>query len=237
MQLRRPLIVMLAVLVVAGSSGCTSQDDAVQTAPSSVPPSPSHPSPPAPSTSPVPQGAIPVSRDDGYADAVSTFGEAQVQQAVTDHARIARIALADCRRWTTGEMNPELMTLLSPELRNRVEQELRRPPGQPPSLLSNLPDDDGNGHDLAAAARTGCNDSAPMRYDTGIQPNAVHVDRSHAEAQLVQVASYAMNVTFGDTVVGAAQDWVFTSTPTATGWQLTDAETSANVNWFPGLPT
>ncbi len=42
-----------------------------------------------------------------------------------------------------------------------------------------------------------------------------------------------MEVAFGDTVVGAGQDWVFTSVPTATGWQLTDAEVGGQVNWFP----
>jgi hypothetical protein len=176
---------------------------------------------------------VPVARDDGYADAVATFGEVQVQQAVADHARIARIALADCHRWTTGELHPDLATLVAPALLDRVEEELRRPPGTVPSLLAHLPDDDGNGHDLAAAVRAGCDDSASLRYDTGPGPNAVHVDRSGDQPRLVQVASYSMDVTFGDTLVGAAQDWVLTSTATATGWQLTDVEAGAHVNWHP----
>ena len=236
MQVGRSLVVALAPFAAAASSGCTSPDATVRTAPSSLPSSPASPSTASRTPVPVPAGSVPVARDGGYADAVATFGEAQVQQAVADHARIARIALADCWRWTTGEMHPELTSLLSPALRGPVEQELQLPPGVPPSLLSDPPEDDGNGHDLAAAARSGCDDSAPMRYGSGSGPNAVHVDHSPDGAGLVQVASYAMDVTFGDTVVGAAQDWVFTSTPTAAGWRLTDAEARAHLNWFPALP-
>ncbi len=234
---------VVGVLAVVGLSGCTADDglrdaspDAVPSAvPSATLPPPSPPAGPAttPTTAPTPTEPVPVARDDGHADAVATFGEAQVQQAVADHARIARIALADCHRWTTGELDPALPALVAPALLDRVEEELRRPPGYPPSLLSHLPDDDGNGHDLAAAVRAGCDGSGPVRYDVGLRPNAVHVDRSGDEPRLVQVASYALHVTFGDTVVGAGQDWVFTSTPTATGWQLTDAEVSGHVNWFP----
>ncbi|WP_336030581.1 hypothetical protein [Geodermatophilus sp. FMUSA9-8] len=237
MRVYRPLMAGLAALAAVGLSGCTSSNDTAQTTPSSSPSPSAAVTPTAPPPQPAPVGDVPVIRDAGYADAVGTFGEDQVLQAVADHARIARIALADCVRWTTGEMDPQLASLVSPKLLSRVEQELQRPPGYPPSLLSNLPDDDGNGHDLAAAARSGCDGSAPMRYDTGMHPNAVHVDRSGAQPQLVQVASYAMTVTFGDTVVGAGQDWVLTSTPTATGWHLTDAEPSANVNWFPSAPS
>ncbi|WP_299958799.1 hypothetical protein [uncultured Modestobacter sp.] len=62
------------------------------------------------------------------------------------------------------------------------------------------------------------------------------MDRTGDQPRLVLVASFAMNVTFGDLVVGAGQDWTFTSEPTATGWQLVDAETVANVNWHPARP-
>ncbi len=81
--------------------------------------------------------------------------------------------------------------------------------------------------------RGGCAGGAPRRHDLGLQPDAVHVDRTGGLPRLVQVASYATTVTFGDTVVGAAQDRVLTSTPTATGWQLTDAEVSGYVTWHP----
>ncbi|SFP91363.1 hypothetical protein SAMN05660464_0135 [Geodermatophilus dictyosporus] len=227
---------MVSVLAIAALPGCTADDAAGRAAPGSVPATSTSAPPPsamAPPPAPAPTEPVPVARDAGYADAVASFGEAQVQQAVTDHARIARIALADCHRWTTGRTDPALTGLLDPALLNRVEEELRRPPGSVPSLLSHLPDDDGNGHDLAAAVRTGCDGSGPLRYDTGGVPNAVHVDRSDGGPRLVQVASYAVTVTFGGTVVGAGQDWVLTSTPTASGWRLTDAAATAQVNWFP----
>jgi hypothetical protein len=235
---------VVGALVVVGLSGCTADDaaggsppdvvptDATAPGPAAQPPGPTSTAP-VPAPVPAPEEPIPVARDDGYADAAATFGEAQVRQAVADHARIARIALADCHRWTTGETDPALAALLTPELLDRVEEELRRPPGRPPSLLSSLPDDDGNGHDLASAVRAGCDGSGPVRYDLGLRPNAVYVDRSGDEPLLVQVASYVVEVAFGDTVVGAGQDWVFTSAPTAGGWQLTDAEVSGHVNWFP----
>src|SRR5687768_16661507 len=79
MQVERRWAVML-VLAGAGLSGCTAADDASQAVPSSVPSLPT-PAPPTPSPAPVP---VPVARDDGYADAVATFGEARVQQAVAD---------------------------------------------------------------------------------------------------------------------------------------------------------
>ncbi len=246
MRIERRLAVLVA-LAVAGLPGCTADEGiggdepAIPSAATSTTP----PGPPAePTTTPVTEPLtepvtepltepVPVARDAGYADAVGTFGEAQVQQAVADHARIAGIALADCHRWRTGELDSALPALLAPALLDRIEEELRRPPGYPPSLLSDLPADDGNGHDLAAAVGAGCDDSAPLHYDVGLAPNAVHVDRDGAEPRLVQVAGYAVEVAFGDTVVGAGQDWVLTSTPTATGWQLTDAEAGAPVTWFP----
>ena len=46
--------------------------------------------------------------------------------AVTAVERIARIALADCRRWTTGEVDPELAALVTPELLTRALEELDR---------------------------------------------------------------------------------------------------------------
>jgi hypothetical protein len=229
----RTFAAALLALAAAGLPACTAEDPgraAPVAGPSTAPP----PAPQAlPTPSPAPEESAPVARDAGHADAVATFGAAAVQEAVDAHARIARIALADCHRWRTGELDPELPALLAPALLERVEEELQWPPGHPPSLLSHLPDDDGNGHDLAAAVRGGCEGGAPLRYDLGPQPNAVHVDRTGGPPRLVQVASYATTVTFGDTVVGAAQDWVLTSTPTATGWQLTDAEVSGNVNWHP----
>jgi hypothetical protein len=179
---------------------------------------------------------IPVEHDAGYAEAAAVFGEERIRLALLDDARIARLALADCRRWRTGEVDPDLATLVSPELLARALGELKRPSGQPPSLLSNLPADDGNGHNEAAAVRKGCDGSSPMKYETGLFEPAVTVDRTGTHPRLRVVASFAMNVRFGDEVVGAAQDWTFTSTPTVSGWQLTDAVTEANVNWFPGLP-
>ena len=102
--------------------------------------------------------------DDGYADAVATFGGAgQVYAAVAADARIARIALADCHRWTTGELHPDLGALVTPSFLTEVEEELGRPPGAVPSLLSHLPEDDGNGHASATDVRGGCDDTAPLR--------------------------------------------------------------------------
>lgn len=231
-----PLALMLAL-----TAGCTGSDDAPRT----VSPRTSTPtSAPAPAPTTVPalsaptaapnEVDIPVEHDADYGEAAAVFGEERIRLALLDDARIARLALADCRRWRTGEVDPELATLVSPELLDRALGELR-PAGQPLSLLSNLPADDGNGHNLAAAVRKGCDGSSPMKYETGLFEPAVTVDRTGTQPRLRVVASFAMNVRFGDEVVGAAQDWTFTSTPTVSGWQLTDAATTTNVNWFPGL--
>ena len=70
--------------------------------------------PPAPPRQPG-ELTLPVLEDDGYADAVATFGGAdQVYAAVAADARIACIALADCHRWTTGELHSDLVALVTP---------------------------------------------------------------------------------------------------------------------------
>ena len=48
---------------------------------------------------------------------------------------------------------------------------------------------------------------------------------------LVVTGSSVVEVTLGDPEVSAGQDRVFTSVPTAVGWQLADAESDGNVNW------
>lgn len=242
--MRRRIVVFLTALAAIGLSGCSADDDAGRASAGSFPTT-AQPDPwtPSPTTSPVSEEEIPVAHDDGYADAVATFGEAQVQQAVQDDARIARIALADCWRWATGQMNFELTTLLSPVLMDRVEEELRRPPGWPLSLLANLPDDDGNGHDLAAAVSGGCDDSAPLHINVGTfnfdGPRLVlRVDRGGRQPALVVAGQYVMNVTLGDAHVSAGQDWQFTSVPDGAGWRLVDVTTGgAPVNWSLPLPT
>jgi uncharacterized protein (DUF779 family) len=71
-----------------------------------------------------------------------------------------------------------------------VTEELDRPTGTVMSLLSHLPRDDSNGHRLAADIVLGCDGSAPLRYPSGP----------------LTVASFVMDVAFGDTRVQAAQD-------------------------------
>jgi len=224
---------VLATVLLLGLTGCTSDGAAPQAAATT----PAWTAPPAPSTpTPPPEEAeIPVLQDAGYADAVATFGADRVRGALADDARIARIALADCVRWRTGTLDPQLTALLSPALLARVQQELDRPPGTVPSLLSRLPEDDGNGTNEAAAVVAGCDGSAPLTTSSYPEPK-VSVDRSGAQPRLVLDASLSLIVAFGETRVGAGQDWTFTSAPTSAGWQLTDAATSAQVDWFPAPP-
>lgn len=198
--------------------------------------------PPAPPRQPG-EVTLPVLEDDGYADAVATFGGAgQVYAAVAADARIARIALADCHRWTTGELHPDLVALVTPSFLAEVEEELKRTPGTVvPSLLSHLPEDDGNGHALATDVRGGRGATAPLRvfpsslgrYQPALE---VNVDREGGSPALVVSGSFVMEVTLGASEVSAGHDWVLTSVPTVVGWQFADAESNGTVNWAPALP-
>jgi len=185
--------------------------------------------PPAPGTPVVAVGAdaVPVAQDAGYAAALERFGVEAVQTAIEDDVVIARTALADCQRRTTGVMSPNIISRLDPVLLAWVEERLAGPPGYPPPLLSELPDDDGNGNDLAAAVQEGCSADGPMRF--GPEPLTVRVEGD----ELVVAGSYALTVSFGDLDVGAGQDWILTSYPTGQGWALVDAVPSANTNWHP----
>jgi len=185
--------------------------------------------------------ALPVTEDDGYTDALTTFGADAVAAALSSDARIARTALADCHRWRTGEIDPGLRDLLDPARLAAVEAELARPEGQPRSLLDTLPDDDGNGHDLAAAVRGGCDASAPLHAYVGRftdSPKLVlHVDRTGTQPALVVAGEYVMDVTVGNAHVSAGQDWLFTSIPDGAGWRLVDVTTGgSSVNWALPLP-
>ncbi|WP_138757418.1 hypothetical protein [Modestobacter altitudinis] len=241
--LGRSVILGSTALLLALTVGCTASEDTSEAA-SPTTPSPASSPTAAPTTAPAvsaPTAApdeadVPVERDADYTEAASVFGDEGIRLALLDDARIARLALADCRRWRTGQVDPELAALVSPQLLDRALEELDGPTGSPPSLLSDLPTHDGNGHNEAAAVRKGCDGSSPLHYETSHRQAAVTVDRTGTRPRLRMVATCAMNVRFGDEVVGAAQDWTFTSTPTASGWLLTDAATTADVNWFPGLP-
>jgi hypothetical protein len=176
-------------------------------------------------------GTVPIEHDTGYADAVATFGVDAVEAAATADARVAHIALADCVRWRTGDVDPRLTGLLTPDLLARVTAELDLPAGTVPSLLSHLPSDDGNGNDEAAAVVQGCDASAPLRY--GPWPVTVAVDRAAAQPRLVLTGSFVVDLAFGETRVQAGQDWVFTSEQAPDGWRLADVAASALVNWAP----
>lgn len=214
---------------VTGLSACTSDPDA--TAGSEAPAtSTAAPSP----RLPVAQedvGEVPLERDAGYDEAVALFGTEEVASAATNAARVAHIALADCRRWRTGAMDPRLADLLTPSLTAKVIEELDRPRGTVMSLLSHLPRDDGNGHRLASDIVLGCDGSAPLRYPMG--PMTVAVDTARDTPRLGLTGSFVMDLAFGPTRVQAAQDWVFTSERSDDGWRLTDAATVADVNWGP----
>jgi hypothetical protein len=182
-------------------------------------------------------GDVPVVRGGGYDRAVAEFGADQVAAATTNAARVARIALADCHRWTTGQVDPRLTALVTPELLVAALEELERTPsyggGPVPSLLSHLPEDDGNGHDLASDARGGCAVAGPLRYHLG----PLHVSSAGGDRPgLVVSGEFAVNVRLGATVVSAGQDWVFTLEPDGDQWRLADVETvMANVNWAPAM--
>jgi hypothetical protein len=186
--------------------------------------------PPATSTFTAPSGAAPGPEDVGEVPVrggdrtVGAYGAEQVAAAATTVAQTARIALADCVRWTTGELDPRLSTLVTPELLARAQQELDEAPvyglsGPPPSLLSHLPEDDGNGNALAADVRDGCDGSAPLRWNQG--PLTVAAS-SGGEPGLVFSGAFMMNVRFGETVVSAGQDWTSTVSATPDGWRVPD---------------
>jgi hypothetical protein len=229
----RGALVAAAVAVAVGTTACTGSDDTVKRAGAGT-------STAAPSAHAAPEdvvqedvGQVPVTADEGYADAVTTFGGAeQVAAAATADARVARIALADCRRWTEGTVDPRLPPLLTPELLARVVAEPdRATAGSVSSLLSDLPERDGNGYRLAAAATGGCEPGGPLHYVPG--PVTVAVDRSSGEPRLALTGGFLMDVRLGDTLVGAGRDWVFTSRRSAGGWLLTDVESNAHVSWVP----
>ena len=216
-------------LLAAGLSACTSADAGRSSAPTTAGST-------ATAVEPVQKepGAVPLVHGGFYDSAVADFGPDQVAAAAATAAEIARIALADCVRWTTGEVDPRLTALVAPDLITRSLAELDRSAeygGTPvPSLLSHLPEDDGNGHDLVAdLAQGGCGASGPMHYPNG----AVRVSAGGGDRPgLVLSGGFAMNVRLGSTSVSAGQDWDFTLEPDAGGWRLTDvAPVMANVNW------
>jgi hypothetical protein len=231
---------MATLIALTGLSACTSDAGGARSASpapatTTAAPTPLDPGP----IPPLPQvGAVPVEHDAGYADAVATFGSDQVAAAVTADAQIAHLALADCWRWTRGTIDPWFTALLAPDLLRRVLDELARSEGYlgetVPSLLSPLPEDDGNGHDEAAAVAGGCDDSAPLRF--GPWPTTVAVHRSTGEPLLLLTGGFVLDVRLGSTRVQAGQDWRFTSQLTDEGWRLTNANPGGRVNWAPPLP-
>jgi hypothetical protein len=232
-----PQAAVLVALAVAGLSACAPADGTVSNS-SATTSSPARVSSTVREPDPVQEdvGEVPLVHGGSYDGAVAAFGPTQMAAASTTAAEIARIALADCVRWTTGQVDPRLTALAAPELISRSLAELDRSKeyrGSPvPSLLSHLPEDDGNGHDLVAElSRGGCDGSAPLHYPSGpVQVSLVRGDRPG----LVVSGGFAMNVALGPTVVSAGQDWVFTLEPDAGGWRLTDvAPVMANVNWAP----
>jgi hypothetical protein len=232
MGVRRAVVAVVMAAVAVATTACTGSDDTVERAGTGTGAA-------SGSAQAVPEdvvqedvGRVPVTADAGYTDAVTTFGGAeQVAAAATADARIARIALADCRRWTEGTVDPRLRALLTPELLTRVVAEPARPAGSVSSLLSDLPERDGNGYRLAAAATGGCEPGGPLRYIPG--PVTVAVDRSAGEPRLLLTGGFVVDVRIGDTLVGAGRDWVFTSRRSAGGWLLTDVESNARVSWVP----
>jgi hypothetical protein len=126
----RGALVAAAVAVAVGATACTGSDDTTEHSGAGT-------STAAPRALAVPEdvvqedvGQVPVTADEGYVDAVTTFGGAeQVAAAATADARVARIALADCRRWTEGTADPRLSALLTPELQARVVAEPARAAG------------------------------------------------------------------------------------------------------------
>lgn len=200
------------MLLVAGAglTAGTAGERTPAPAPSAIAPSLLPPAePPQPG-----EVILPVLEDDGHANAVATFGGAgQVYAAVAADARIARIALADCHRWTTGDLHPDLTMPVTPSFLAEVEEALDRTPGAVvPSLVSHLPEDDGNGHALATDVRGGRDDTAPLRVSDnrlghGGRVLNVHVDRTGAVPALVVTGSSVLEVTLGDSEVSAGQHW------------------------------
>jgi hypothetical protein len=229
---RTPVRARAAALVIATTTGltaCTADPATTDTAA------------PAPSTVPAapgPQdevGDVPVVPGGEYDRALAEFGADQVAAATTNAARVARLALADCHRWTTGQVDPRMTALVTPDVLAAALEQLERTPsygaGPVPSLLSHLPEDDGNGHDLASDVRAGCEGDGPLRYDLG--PLRVSVAGGDRPG-LVVAGEFAMNVRIGGSVVSAGQDWVFTMEPGPDLWRLADVEpVMANVNWAP----
>lgn len=175
----------------------------------------------------------------GYDAAAQALGADRVDAAVRNAAAVAHIALADCHRWTTGEVDPRLTALVTPELLAEAVEELDRSGRYGgtvvPSLLSHLPTDDGNGNDQTTLVREGCDDSAPLRFPHG----AMHVRVAHGgDAPRLQVdCACVTTVTFGTTRIGAAQDWVLTMEQGTDGWRLADVDgVVAHVNWHPAPP-
>jgi hypothetical protein len=190
--------------------------------------------PPPVAALPMPDvGEVPVEQDSGYDDAVATFGADEVRAALEVDAQVAHITLADCHRWTTGDVDPRLVGLLAPNILKRILDRLDRP--EPPTLLSNLPVDDGNGNNLLAASEAGCDDSEPLRY--GPWPLIVTVDRSRDVPRLVLEGSFVLHVSLGDTRVQAGRDLVLTSQRTAQGWQIVETDVDEGINWAPPLPS
>ena len=228
----RPTKTALAVgLAVAALSACTAQAGDAATARST----------PTAATFPPPEDVAGVSVPEvaGYDAAAGMLGADQVSTAVRNAATVAHIALADCHRWTTGEVDPRLSALVTPELLTRALQELDEA-GEyggtvVPSLLSHLPTDDGNGNDEAAAVQDGCDDSAPLRFPLG--PMSVRVASGGNAPRLRVECACVTEVTFGDTRVRAAQDWIFTMERASDGWRLSAVDgVVAHVNWFPVPP-
>ena len=231
MTVCRPTTVLALAVVTLCLAACTSDD----TPPAGAAGTP----PPATSTSAGTSDAAPeVPPLQGGDRTVGAYDADEVAAAATVVAETARVALADCVRWTTGEMNPLLSTLVTPELLARAQQELDEAPvygrsGPPPSLLSHLPEDDGNGNALAADVRDGCDGSAPLRWSQG--PLSVAASPG-GEPGLVFSGAFMMNVRFGETVVSAGQDWTFTVSETPDGWRVSDVDrVMANVNWAPAV--
>lgn len=234
MPIGRLTTALALAMATACLAACTSDDTP-----------PAGAAPPATSTPADPSGTAPAQPDLGEVPPVAgsdrtvgAYGPDEVAAAATTVAQTARIALADCVRWTTGEIDPRLSALVTPELLARAQQELDEAPvygssGPPPSLLSHLPEDDGNGNALATDVRDGCDGSAPLRWSQG--PLSVAAPPG-GEAGLVFSGPFAMNVRFGETVVSAGQDWTFTVSPTPDGWRVSDvARVMANVNWSPAV--
>ncbi|TFV52505.1 hypothetical protein [Blastococcus sp. TF02A-35] len=222
--MRRTTWPVCAVAVLTlGLGACTAGDDA----PAVAAPAPWTAAPDAPE--PTLEDPGPVVRDAGYRDAVATFGESEVAVALGRAARVARLSLADCEWWAEGALSPELATLLTPDFLLAVQADVQEMAGDVPMLLSDLPEDDGNGHALADDLAGGCDDGGPLLHapiDT-----TVHVGRAGAQPVLVVDGHYGVNVSLGSSDVSANQDWVFTMARTDAGWQVSGATPSANTNW------